>query len=263
MTARTEVLAVRFGRHRMRRSAYFLHYEGYGEPDDDIDLDYSLWVVRGPSGTVVVDTGFAPEVGARRGREVLADPVEALAAAGIDASSVGTVVVTHAHYDHIGNLDRFPSAEIVMARREYEFWQGPFASRPHFAQPTEATEIGRLATLRAEGRVTLFDGGHRIGPGVELVELGGHTPGQLVVVVEGEDAGAVLASDAIHSYEEYERDRPFGIVGDVAAMYAAFDRIREIEQRPGTQVVPGHDPAVLERFEVLPDAAGAAVRRVL
>lgn len=245
---RWEAYAVRYGRHRLRRSAFYLYHAGYGEPDGDITMDYYLWVVRGPAATIVVDTGFAPEVGRRRGREVLADPIELLAELGVDASTVRTVVVTHAHYDHIGNLGRFPAAEVVMSRREYEFWQGPFAHRPHFAIPTEAAELDHLAQLRTTGRLTLIEGRHQLAPGVELVEVGGHTPGQLIVLVSGTAGTAVLASDAIHTYEEYERDRPFGIVADVAAMYRAYDQIREMEQHPGSLLVAGHDPDVMARF---------------
>jgi hypothetical protein len=102
--------------------------------------------VTGEQGsTVVVDCGFDPEVGRRRGREVLADPVEALAAVGINAGAVRRVVVTHAHYDHIGTLHRFPAAEIVVARRELDFWAGPLAGRTQFAHATEPDELAVLA----------------------------------------------------------------------------------------------------------------------
>ena len=57
----------------------------------------------------------------------------------------------------------------------------------------------------------------------------------------------VLASDAVHYYEELERDRPFSIVANLADMYAAFDQIREIGD-DGARVVAGHDPLVAERF---------------
>jgi glyoxylase-like metal-dependent hydrolase (beta-lactamase superfamily II) len=259
-SARWEVFAVRFGRHRLLRSAFHLNYAAYGEPDGDVTMDYYLWAIRGPAGTIVVDTGFDLEVGRRRGREVLADPVVTLAALGVEPARVRTVVVTHAHYDHIGNLGRFPAAEVVMSRREFEFWQGPLAVRGHFASPTEAAELGHLAALRASGRLTLVQGRHQLAPGVELLEVGGHTPGQLIVVVSSGQGTAVLASDAIHTYEEYERDRPFGIVADVPAMYRAYDQIRELEQQPGTSVVPGHDPDVMTRFTPLPGGTTCRIR---
>jgi glyoxylase-like metal-dependent hydrolase (beta-lactamase superfamily II) len=258
-----EVFAVRFGRHRLPRSAYYLNYAGYGEPDGVVEMDYYLWVVRGPAGCVVVDTGFAPEAGRRRGREVLVDPVEALASLGVDASEVQVVVVTHAHYDHIGNLARFPAAEIVMSRREYEFWQGPYATRPHFALPTEAPELAHLKQIRDEGRLSLVGKTHQVAIGIDLIEVGGHTPGQMIVVVRTTEASTVLASDAIHSYEEFERDRPFGIVADVADMYRAYDQIRDIAQEPRTTIVAGHDPAVMTRFTATANVAPDAICQIL
>lgn len=263
MTQPWEVFAVRFGRHRLRRSAFFLHYAGYGEADTEMEMDYYLWVVRGPAGTVVVDTGFAPDIGRRRGREVLVDPVDALAGLGVDAATVGTVVITHAHYDHIGNLARFPAAEVVISRREFEFWQSPLAGRPHFAIPSEPGELAELARIHEQGRLIQIGEQHQLLPGIELVEVGGHTPGQLIVVVHGETGIAVLASDAIHSYEEFERDRPFGIVADVPDMYRAFDRIAEIATAPGTRIVPGHDPAVMTRFQPHDAALAGTVVRIL
>jgi len=60
--------------------------------------------------------------------------------------------------------------------------------------------------------------------------------------------GPPLASDAVHYYEELERDRPFATVANRPDLYAAFDQISELAQAPGTRVVAGHDPLVAERF---------------
>jgi hypothetical protein len=57
----------------------------------------------------------------------------------------------------------------------------------------------------------------------------------------------ILSSDAVHYFEELERDRPFSIVASLADMYAAFDQIRELANG-GARVVAGHDPLVAERF---------------
>ena len=59
---------------------------------------------------------------------------------------------------------------------------------------------------------------------------------------------AVLASDALHFYEEVERDRPFAILADLPAMYRAYDTLAQLASQPGTHLVAGHDPAVRDRF---------------
>jgi glyoxylase-like metal-dependent hydrolase (beta-lactamase superfamily II) len=243
-----EVLAVRYGTRQTSAADVFLSYPVYGEQDRPLGMDYFFWVVRSPSRTIVVDSGFSPEGGAARRRTTLMDMATALRAAGVNPDDVGQVVVTHAHYDHIGGLPAFRAAEVIMTRSEYEFWTGPLGDRTLFAHHTEATEISHLRSLRAAGRLTLTGRSHQVAPGVALTEVGGHTPGQAVVTVDGGPGRIVLASDAVHYYEELERDRPFTTVVNLADMYAAFDQIREMEQDAGTRVIAGHDPVVAECF---------------
>src|SRR5690242_16438234 len=209
--AEPEVLAVRYGTRVTGKAESYLNFHLYGEPDESFEMDYYFWLVRGAGRTVVVDCGFGAGPGTRRGRRMLVDPVEALSGLGVDTAAVDQLVVTHAHYDHIGNLHRFPNAEIVIARREYEFWTGPYAGRFQLAQPTEPAELACLAAAGAQGRLRLVEATLDLAPGIELVVVGGHTPGQLVARV----GSTVLAADAVHFYEELERDRPFFVVADL------------------------------------------------
>jgi len=243
-----EVLAVRYGKRVGRKSETYLNYHLYGEHDGPLPMDYFVWVVRNAERTVVVDTGFRPDVGARRGRELLVDPPEGLAEVGVDPASAEVVVATHAHYDHIGNLHRFPAAEVVVSRREFEFWTGPYGKRLQFASSTEAPELAVLAELSEKDRLSFVDGRQQLAPGIELIDVGGHTPGQMVTVVQTGSGQVVLASDAVHYYEEYERDRPFSIIANLADAYRAFDTIRELTSGPGGILVAGHDPDVMTRF---------------
>ena len=248
-----EVLAVRYGTRIATKSESYLNYHVYGEPDESFGMDYFFWLVRNPERTVLVDCGFGAEAGRRRGRTTLVDPVVALSALGVEPDAVDQLVVTHAHYDHIGNLHRFPNAEVVLARREYEFWTGPYAGRLQFAHSTEADELERLAATREQGRLRPVEDTLDLAPGIELVVVGGHTPGQLVVQVAVDDpdggrGAAVLAADALHFYEELERDRPFFVVADLVEMYRGFDVLREMTEDAGRLLVAGHDAAVGERF---------------
>ena len=97
-----------------RRSEVFLHFELYREPDRELALDYFVWVARNADRTVLVDCGFNEGSGARRSRTMLCPPVEALRRVGVGAAEVSQLIVTHGHYDHIGNLLSFPAARIVV-----------------------------------------------------------------------------------------------------------------------------------------------------
>jgi glyoxylase-like metal-dependent hydrolase (beta-lactamase superfamily II) len=254
-----EVLAVRYGTRQARAAEVFLNYHAYHEPDRPLQMDYFFWVARNPARSVVIDTGYSPAAGAARGRTMLTDTVPALAAAGLTPDDVAHVVLTHAHYDHIGGLPAFTgtgtAAEVVMTRDEYDFWTGPMGRRGQFAHTTEASELDHLRELRAAGRLTLTGQARTIAPGIELIQVGGHTRGQAIVTVATAGGPVILASDAVHYYEELERDRPFAIVASLADMYAAFDQIRELAEA-GARVVAGHDPLVAERFGTPADPPG-------
>lgn len=260
-TTRYEVLAVRYGSLNARKSELFYRYGSYGDPDEPIEMAYYFWVLVGRAETILVDTGFDPEVGARRGRRCLCAPLDALARLGIEPASVSTLVVTHLHYDHVGNLAAFPDAQLVVPRKELEFWTAPAAARYQFASHVEPAEIDWLDRARRSGRVRLTDETEEIGQGVTAIVVGGHSPGQQLTVVAGERGDVVLTSDAVHFYEELELDRPFGVVADLEAMYGAYDLVKDLGAASGAVVVPGHDPEVMARFPSVGDqASGLAVR---
>src|SRR5512132_479299 len=167
-----------------RKSECYYRWSSYGESDAEIGMDYFFWVLRNGAATIVVDTGFHPESGARRGRTCLCPPVEALRRIGVDPGTVGTVVLTHLHYDHTGNVAAFPQAELVVQRSELDFWSG-----------SEAGEA-------------------QVAPRVAAICVGGHSPGQTVLTVAAGSGPVVLASDAVHYYEELELRRPFEILVD-------------------------------------------------
>lgn len=237
-----EVTAIRYGSLRAPRSRLFHRFEAYGEPDEEIEMAYYLWLLRDGERTVLVDTGFDPAVAARRGRACEVEPLRALAALGVAPDSVDAVVVTHFHYDHIGNLGAFAAAEWIVPRTELEAWTGSAGPQ------VEAAEVEAIAEAVADGRARTTRGEEEVLPGVRAIEVGGHSPGQLLVVVSALSGRIVLTSDAVHFYEELELDRPFAIVDDLAAMRRGYERVRELERQPGTVVLAGHDPLALDRL---------------
>jgi glyoxylase-like metal-dependent hydrolase (beta-lactamase superfamily II) len=261
-----QVTAVRYGTRQTTKSDVFLHFGSYGEPDEPLAMDYFFWVARSPARTILVDCGFNSASGARRGRTMLCAPVQALGRLGIASEDVSLLIVTHAHYDHIGNLDEFPAAELIMSAREYEFWTGPLADRPLFATSSEPSDIDALRRARAAGRLRLLPGPaahgapapQDVADGVCVLEVGGHTPGELIVVVSDGDGEVVLASDALHYYDELRLDRPFRHVTDLPAMYAGFELLRGLADNPARKLVAGHDPEVMRRFPAVDRAAAGA-----
>jgi hypothetical protein len=79
------------------------------------------------------------------------------------------------------------------------------------------------------------------------------------VRVRTSEGDALLASDAVHYYEEYEDDLPFAFVADLPRMYAGFDRVRALMAEGVQHLVSGHDPDTLGRFRTVTSGPLAGV----
>src|SRR6202521_4143111 len=102
------IYAIRYATREARRGDHFIG----GDPHDGpMPMDYFLWVAVSPERTYVIDTGFTAEVAARRRRIFLRCPIDALRLVGVEADAVKEVILTHLHYDHVGNFHRFPQAQ--------------------------------------------------------------------------------------------------------------------------------------------------------
>jgi len=244
-----EVVIVKHGTRSTVRSDVYLNYGLYGEPDAPIEMDYFFWVARNEEQTIVIDTGYSTQGAVARNRDILISPPDAFAALGITPESAPLVVITHAHYDHAGNVAHFSHSPVLISEKEYSFWMSSNAKRTQFHHSVEDTEVEQLENVAKEGRLTTFTDRLEVAPGIEIIEIGGHTPGQSIVSVATAEGTVLLASDALHYYEEFERDIPFTYVADLIGMYDGFDRIRAMgEAGEYVHLVSGHDPSTLERF---------------
>jgi glyoxylase-like metal-dependent hydrolase (beta-lactamase superfamily II) len=243
------VTIVKYGTRDTTRADVYLNYSLYNEPNAPIRMDYFFWLIQNEERTIVVDTGFSRRGGEIRQRTTLYPVAQLMSDFGVDPDTSPDVVVTHAHYDHIGNLYLFPTSRIVIAETELDFWSGPHAHRIMFHHSVEDEELEILRQAHKEERVTTFRDRLELAPGVRVIEVGGHTPGQSMVTVNTAEGVVLLASDAIHYYEEYDRDMLFMSVSSLVDMYGAFDRVRALEESGEVDIlVAGHDPDTLARF---------------
>jgi glyoxylase-like metal-dependent hydrolase (beta-lactamase superfamily II) len=256
-TVNFEVYALKYATRDAQGSE---HFYGHDIHDYPMPMDYFVWAVVSDEYSIVVDAGFTTEVAARRGREHLRCPAEGLQQLGIHCARVSCVILTHLHYDHVGNLEKFPAATFVVQDEEMAFWTGRYAGREHFRNIVEVQDIVHLVRENFNGRVRFVDGGKEVVPGITVHRVGGHAAGLQVVRVHTAKGNVVLASDASHFYANIEEDRPFSVITDLRQMYEAFDVVRALADSP-EHIVPGHDPEVMKRYPpASPELEGIAVR---
>ena len=252
-----EVFAIRYATRDARRADQFIGGDAHDGP---MPMDYFVWVIRNADRIVVVDVGFTQETAARRKRTFLRCPVDALRLLGVDADTVKDVVLTHMHYDHVGNLQRFPAAEFHIQEPEVHYAVGRHMRHQHLRQPFEVEDVVDLVHLNHAGRVRFHDGVSQLAPGINLHPAPGHSAGLQFVRVATRRGAVVLASDAAHFYETMETGRPYPICVDVAASIESFDRLYAAAPS-SDHIVPGHDPLVMTRYPPPSEALrGIAVR---
>jgi glyoxylase-like metal-dependent hydrolase (beta-lactamase superfamily II) len=211
------------------------------------DLDYFVWLIRGAGRDILVDTGFNAEEAKLRARKLTINPVDALAGFGVAAGGIRDVIVTHLHYDHAGNLDRFPNARFHLQEREMAYATGRCMCNGLLRLPFSVEHVTLMVRHVYGERVTFHSGDGEVAPGLTLHRVGGHSDGLQVVRVETERGPVVLASDAAHYYANLQRGNPFPIVYNVGDMVRAWDIVERLAGHPD-RFIPGHDPIVADIY---------------
>jgi glyoxylase-like metal-dependent hydrolase (beta-lactamase superfamily II) len=234
-----------------------------GDPHDmsPMPLDYYVWAVRNESRTIIVDTGFGPEMAAKRGRQITHPVEEGLAALDIRPADVRDVVITHMHYDHAGNGELFENARYHLQDDEMQYASGRCMCHREIRKAFEADDVARMVHRVFADRVQFHDGAEEIAPGVSVHRLGGHTKGLQAVCVATQRGRVVLASDASHFYAHMEQGRAFPVLYDLAELLEGYSTLRGLASSP-QHVIPGHDPLVMERYPAAHDAASGWIARL-
>jgi glyoxylase-like metal-dependent hydrolase (beta-lactamase superfamily II) len=196
-----------------------------------VDMSWYFWLALGHGRALLVDTGTdrfanAPEGGTaerwsvRRSRSV----PDALAAAGIAPEEITDVILTHHHWDHVEGLEHFGAARVFAHSLEWLL-----------VEPT-ALRVEDFTTTPMQPL-----------PGVTVVEAGRHTRHHCVVEIECGDGPVVIGGDGAYLFHNLEAGVPISVTRsdelNVADMQALVERVGE------GRVLPGHDPAVFERFD--------------
>jgi glyoxylase-like metal-dependent hydrolase (beta-lactamase superfamily II) len=173
-------------------------------PQETVLCPYTCLLVETGRQVMLVDTGLgaaSPTSGAILAR---------LEMAGIRPKDVDTVVLTHAHPDHIGGAvdlsqpkiprPTFPNARYVISELEWEFWMEGHAGRGCLRLPAEL-QAGMVTTARRSltalrHQVEMVEGETEVTPGVRVIPAPGHTPGHMAVLLGSEGHQLLNVGDA-------------------------------------------------------------------
>lgn len=221
-----------------------------GGPHTKVDIAMVFWLIRGGGHTILFDSGFHRDTFLKEfPMKDYVRPDEAVRAAGVSPDEVTDIVVSHAHWDHMGGIDLFPKATIWIQKDEYRYYTMNAWQPGDNHGGIDPADVAALVKLNTEGRVHLIDGDNvEIFPGIRAYTGSRHTYASEYLRVDGQPP-YVLASDNVYFYLNLEKHLASATFNDSdhAANIAQQARMIQLAGSP-ERIIPGHDMLQFKKF---------------
>ena len=222
-----------------------------GAPKDEkIDTVYALWLIRGGGRNILFDSGFhRPRWFKEWTIKDYLRPDEAVRLVGVNPEEVTDVVISHAHWDHMGGIDLFPKANVWIQKDEFRYYTGEAWQPGGDHGGIDPDDVQELVRLNTEGRLRLVDGDNvEILPGIRAYTGARHTFASQYLRVDG-NPPFVLASDSVYLYRNLAEHKPSATFSkaDYPANIKNQERMIQLAGSPD-RVVPGHDALQFQKF---------------
>jgi glyoxylase-like metal-dependent hydrolase (beta-lactamase superfamily II) len=233
-----------------------------GPKDVKVDIAMVVWLIRGGGHTILFDSGFHRDTFLKYFpmKEYLR-PDEAVKLAGAKPEEVTDIVISHAHWDHMGGIDLFPKANVWIQKAEYRYYTMEAWQSGGNHGGIDPEDVKQLVQLNTEGRLRLVDGDNvEIFPGIRAYTGSRHTYASQYLRVEG-NPPFVLASDNCYLYLNLSSHLASATFSDAdhAANIAAQSRMIELAGS-ADRVVPGHDALQFQKFPTSADGRIAKIK---
>jgi len=222
-----------------------------GAPQDEkIDSIYAMWLIRGGGRNILFDSGFHRE---RWFKEwTIKDylrPDEAVKLAGVKPEEITDIVISHAHWDHIGGIDLFPKATVWIQKEEFRYYTGEAWQAGGEHGGIDPEDVQALVRINTEGRVRLVDGDNvEIFPGIRAYTGARHTFASQYLRVDG-NPPFVLASDNSYLWRNLQERKASATFSEADHAANIKNQARMIELAGSIdRVIPGHDALQFQKF---------------
>ena len=196
-------------------------------PKGQVTVPYNPMAINTGSKLVLIDTGYGPGAGPTVGL-LLTN----LAAASIDPRQVDIVIISHLHPDHINGLRTadgklaFSNAEIMVPAVDWAYWMSDqnMSKAPDGMLKTITFMQTRKIFSGLADKVTMYEWGKEVAPGITSVDTNGHTPGHTSFIVASGAGRLLVQSDVTNIPELFLRNPDWHIVFDTDPVKAAETR---------------------------------------
>ena len=172
-------------------------------PSEELSLYINVLYLDTGDRKILIDTGSGD------GSEGVGQLIANLDSYGVKAEDIDAVIITHAHPDHIGGIIstdeefNFPNAQYYLSKNEWNFWTADTVEMPN-SLLDEETQQNLVATAKPilqqlGDRLTLFQPGEEIIPGIRTIDISGHTPGQSAYAIASDGEQLIVTGDIFYS----------------------------------------------------------------
>ena len=217
---------------------------------EKMDIAMVVWLIRGGGHNILFDSGFHREAWLKQ--FPTADylrPDDAVKLAGVKPEDVTDIIISHAHWDHMGGIDLFPKATVWIQKQEFAYYTGDAWQPGGRHGGIDPDDLKTLVQRNIDGRLRLVDGDNvELLPGIRAYTGARHTWASQYIRVEG-DPPFVLASDNCYLYRNLAEHKASATFSDADQPANIHNQERMIELAGSAdRVVPGHDPRQFEKF---------------
>ena len=203
-------------------------------PRDTMTLVFNPIVVNTGSKLIAIDTGYG--AAEAKPNTTHGQYQQNLAAAGIDAKAIDTVIISHYHPDHVNGLlgaddkPAFPNAEILVPAAEHKFWMddGEMSRATPGRMQGLFKDNRRVMSGEILKRTATYEWGKEIAPGITSVSTPGHTVGHTSYVIASGSARLFVFSDVTNRPELFVRN---------PGWHAFFDQIPDMAETTRRKVL--------------------------
>jgi glyoxylase-like metal-dependent hydrolase (beta-lactamase superfamily II) len=217
---------------------------------EKINIAMVVWLIRGGGRNILFDSGYHRDTFLKYfpSTEYIR-PDEAVKLAGVQPEEITDIVISHAHWDHMGGIDLFPKAAVWIQNEEFRYYTGDAWQPGGHHGGIDPDDVQQLVKLNTEGRLRLVDGDNvEIFPGIRAYTGARHTYASQYLRVEGNPT-FVLASDNCYLYRNLSEHKASATFSEADQPANIKNQARMAELAGSVDlIVPGHDMLQFQKF---------------